>query len=230
MSIDRFANGEFNIELIPAGDSFRVAAPGLARGLGHRDAFNLLASVPEAEKGSCLVSTPGGDQQVRYVTEPGFYRCIGQRQAGRIKDVSIRDQVERFQRWVFHDVLPTLRKHGRYEVPGTSQVHGSLPSTLTWDTASAIGRAHHGLGMNTAEFRRMLVAAGVLRANKQPRSPYEDLFWPTDTRWEVHAHAVQYLVGMALVTARRMQEAARNVQMRLELDNGTPELPEGGAA
>jgi hypothetical protein len=83
--------------------------------------------------------------------------------------------------------------------------------------------------MNTANFRRMLVAGGVLKANKDPRAAYEDLFWPTDTRWEIHAHALQYLVGTALVTARRMQERARNVQTLIELDSVSRELPGGGA-
>lgn len=34
MSLERFTTAEFDIQLIPAGDSFRVAAAGLARGLG----------------------------------------------------------------------------------------------------------------------------------------------------------------------------------------------------
>lgn len=224
MSIERFTNDEFGIEIIPSGDSFRAIAPGVARGLAYKDAWNLLRSVPDDEKGSSVVRTPGGDQQVWYLTEPGLYRCIGQRQAGRIKNPEIRAQVERFQRWIFHDVLPALRKHGRYEVSG-GQVHDSLPSTLTWDAAAAIGRAHHGLGMSTADFRRMLVAGGVLKANKEPRRAFEDLFWPTDTRWEIHAHALQYLVGAALVTARRMQEQARTVQTLIELDSVGRELP-----
>lgn len=228
MSIERFTNSEFGIELIPAGDTFRVAAPGLARGLAYKDAWNMLRSIPEDEKGSSLVRTLGGDQQLWHVTEPGLYRAIGQRQAARIKSPETRAQVERFQHWVFHEVLPALRKHGRYEL-GDGQVYASLPTTLTWERAAAIGRAHHGLGMNVSDFRRMLVAGGILKANKDPRAAYEDLFWPTDTRWEIHAHALQYLVGAALVTARRLQEQARNVQTLIELDSVGRELPEGGA-
>ena len=228
MSIERFVNSEFNLELIPAGDSFRVAAPGLARGLGHRDAANMLASVPDDEKGYAPVSTPGGEQTVYYVTEPGLYRVMGQRQASRIKNKETRGKVDRFQRWIFHEVLPSLRKNGRYELPGGDRVHGSLPSTLTWEMAAAIGRAHHGLGMDVPTWKRMLVSGGVLKVNRAPRAKYEDLFWPTDTRWEIHAHAVQFLVGSAIVTARRMQEQARNVQMLLELNSlGLDEI-EGG--
>lgn len=230
MSIEHFTNAEFDIELIPAGDSFRVAAPGVARGLGFTEARDMLRTVPDEEKGSetAPVRSGNGVEQrrvVSYITEPGFYRVIGQRQAARVKNPQIRTQVERFQRWVFHDVLPALRQHGRYELPGTAQVHGSLPTTLTWEDAAAIGRAHHGLGMNVPQWKRMLISGSVLKANGNPRAKYEDLFWPTDTRWEIHAHAVQFLVGTAIITARRMQEAARNVQMLIELDGIGRELP-----
>ena len=61
------------------GEQFKVAAPGLARALGFREAHDLLRSVPGPEKGSELVRTPGGDQRVGYVTEPGFYRVMGKR-------------------------------------------------------------------------------------------------------------------------------------------------------
>ncbi|MEV8637762.1 phage antirepressor KilAC domain-containing protein [Streptosporangium sp. NPDC051023] len=49
-----------------------------------------------------------------HVTEPGLYRAIGQRQATRIKNPDVKDQVVRFQRWVYHDVLPSIRKTGQY--------------------------------------------------------------------------------------------------------------------
>jgi anti-repressor protein len=109
-----FNNGEFEIQVTPVGDSFTVGAPGLARALGIRDAFNLIQNLPEDEKGYLLVSTPGGDQHVWHVTEPGFYRVIAQRQAARVKNADTRAQVERFQRWVFADVLPTIRRTGGY--------------------------------------------------------------------------------------------------------------------
>lgn len=119
--IERFANGEFDIELIPDGDSFIVRAPGVARGLAFKDAHTMLRSLPEDEKGSALVRTPGGDQTVWHLKEPGLYRVIGQRQAARIKNEAIRGQVERFQHWLFHEVLPALRKTGTYSVPAVEE-------------------------------------------------------------------------------------------------------------
>ena len=113
-SLATFSNSEFEINLIQDGEQFKVAAPGLARALGFREAHDLLRSVPGPEKGSELVRTPGGDQRVGYVTEPGFYRVMGQRQPSRIKDPEIRLRVERFQSWVYSEVLPSIRRHGTY--------------------------------------------------------------------------------------------------------------------
>lgn len=120
-AIEHFANGEFDIELIPDGDSFIVKAPGLARGLGFTEARDLVRSIPDDEKGSELVPTPGGNQRVWFLREAGFYRALGQRQTARIKNTDIRDQVQRFQSWVFGEVLPALRKQGLYEVVATVQ-------------------------------------------------------------------------------------------------------------
>lgn len=116
-----FTNGEFHLELLSHGsEDFRVLAPGLARALGFREAHDLLRSIPMEEKGSELVRTPGGEQSVGYLTEAGFYRALGQRQAARIVDQSARASVQRFQSWVYGEVLPTIRKTGgAYIAPGS---------------------------------------------------------------------------------------------------------------
>lgn len=104
---------ELSIELHEA-DGFRVQAPGLARALGVTDAYTLLRSIPDAEKGSALVRTLGGEQRMGYLTEAGFYRALGQRQTGRITDPDLRARVERFQSWVYGTVLPSIRRTGSY--------------------------------------------------------------------------------------------------------------------
>ncbi|MFJ4932351.1 phage antirepressor [Streptomyces pseudovenezuelae] len=110
--LERFTNSEFAVELLPHGDSFKVVASGVAHALGFYSAKDMLRTVPDTEKGWELAPTPGGDQQVHVLLEPGFYRVIGQRQAARVKDLAVRDQVERFQSWVYGEVLPSIRKQG----------------------------------------------------------------------------------------------------------------------
>lgn len=53
--------------------------------------------------------TQGGEQQVKFVNEPNLYRVIFR---------SNKPEAKTFQDWVFNDVLPALRRQGRYEMPG----------------------------------------------------------------------------------------------------------------
>lgn len=113
-----FRTDEFELSIEPHdADGFRVQAPGLARALGFRDAFRLMESIPDTEKGYTLACTPGGEQRIGYLAEAGFYRALGQRQAARISDPELRARVERFQAWVYGTVLPSIRRTGQYGTP-----------------------------------------------------------------------------------------------------------------
>ena len=217
MNIERFRDGEFDIEVLPRDGSFIVLAPGLAKGLGHRDARDMVRNLNDNEKGYASVPTPSGEQRVWYVTEPGFYRVIGQRQTSRIKDGYIRDQVERFQGWVFHDVLPSLRAHGQYTTP----VPGNFPEprTLTWDTAAAHLRQRYGLPVEDAmELIERLKDAGVLKLTGTPCKEFRDLFWPVGRRFDIHEHALPILAGRVTRTLYDLAEAQAGIQTALELD------------
>lgn len=60
------------------------------------------------EKGTAIVSTLGGNQEMLTVTEPGLYRLLSSK--------SRKPIAKRFQRWVFHQVLPSIRKTGSYSL------------------------------------------------------------------------------------------------------------------
>lgn len=57
------------------------------------------------EKGVRLTHTLGGDQEMSFVTEAGFYKLVL---------ASRKPEAKEFQRWVTHEVLPSIRKHGGY--------------------------------------------------------------------------------------------------------------------
>lgn len=59
----------------------------------------------EYEKGTRSVSTPGGEQQMAVITEPGLYSAI---LGSRIPEA------REFKRWVTHEVLPQIRRTGGY--------------------------------------------------------------------------------------------------------------------
>ncbi|KAB7850179.1 BRO-N domain-containing protein [Streptomyces mobaraensis] len=215
--IEHFTNAEFDLQVLPRPGTFIVLAPGLARGLSYKDARDMLRSVPEDEQGSALVRTPGGGQRVRHVTEPGFYRIIGQRKTGRVKDPVVREQIERFQRWIFHDVLPSIRTHGHYEPPAPSRL--GEPVVLTWEAAAAHLQQRYGLPVTGAiDLRQRLKDAGVLKLTGTPRADFRLLFWPVGSRFDIHAHALPILASRITEALYRLAEAQAGVQTALELD------------
>ena len=75
--------------------------------LGYRDAANMTRRLEEDEKGTRSVSTPGGEQQMAVITEPGLYSAI---LGSRVPEARAS------KRWVTHEVLPALRRDGGYMV------------------------------------------------------------------------------------------------------------------
>jgi prophage antirepressor-like protein len=64
----------------------------------------------EDEKVLHLTQTPGGQQEMIFVTEAGVYTLIlGSRKA----------EAKQFKRWVTHEILPAIRKHGIYATDQT---------------------------------------------------------------------------------------------------------------
>ena len=85
-----------------------------------------LRNLDEDEKGTRLMSTLGGDQQMSYVTESGLYTLILRSR----KAVTPGTVQHRFRRWITFEVLPTLRTTGHYEMPGQENegpAFGPLP-------------------------------------------------------------------------------------------------------
>lgn len=68
---------------------------------------NATARLDDDEKGVSIVRTSSGDQQMTIVNESGLYNLIFQ---------SRKPEAKAFRKWVTSEVLPTLRKTGRYEL------------------------------------------------------------------------------------------------------------------
>ncbi|MFM2094102.1 MAG: hypothetical protein RIS70_1226 [Planctomycetota bacterium] len=82
-------------------------AADVCRTLGIGDTSRAIERLDDDEKGTSSIRTPGGTQQMLCVTESGLYSLIlGSR----------KPEARAFKRWVTHEVLPTIRKTGRYAV------------------------------------------------------------------------------------------------------------------
>jgi prophage antirepressor-like protein len=55
-----------------------------------------------------VIPTDGGEQEVIFIHEPNLYRVIFR---------SNKPEARKFQDWIFNEVIPAIRKTGRYEVP-----------------------------------------------------------------------------------------------------------------
>lgn len=71
-----------------------------------------LARLDEDEKDVISTDTLGGIQKVQAVNESGLYSLIL---------TSRKPEAKQFKRWVTHEVLPSIRKHGAYMTPDTLQ-------------------------------------------------------------------------------------------------------------
>ena len=87
------------------GEPWFVASD-VGRALELQNVRASIADFDDDEKGVNTIYTLGGEQTVAILSEPGLYRLIVLSRAPRAKQ---------FQRWIYHDVLPQIRKTGRYE-------------------------------------------------------------------------------------------------------------------
>lgn len=96
-----------SVRVVMVGDAPWFVAKDIALALGYRDAANLVRVLDDDERGTHLVSTVGGMQDLTIISEGGMYHAIFK---------SRREEAQRFRKWVTADVLPELRRHGRYQL------------------------------------------------------------------------------------------------------------------
>ncbi|WP_410988762.1 BRO family protein [Bacillus cereus] len=143
-----FNNEEFGqVRTVVQGENVWFVAKDVCDVLGinkQRDAYSRL---DEDERGSVLVDTLGGQQNMNAINESGLYSLILR---------SRKPQAKAFKKWVTSEVLPSIRKHGAYM---TDQV---LEQAVT-DPAFMIG-----LLTNLKEEKEKLAAAQQQIVQQQP--------------------------------------------------------------
>ena len=90
---------------------------------------NVYARLDDDERGVAIMDTPSGQQQMNIINESGLYALIL---------TSRKPQAKAFRRWVTGEVLPSIRRTGRYSVnagpeadpPGQAAPASSSQSSL----------------------------------------------------------------------------------------------------
>nr|DAL11424.1 MAG TPA_asm: repressor domain protein [Caudoviricetes sp.] len=103
--IEIFKNEEFGeVRTIEKNGSVLFCGSDIAKALGYARPADAISAHC---KGVCVLPTPsaGGVQNTKFITEGDIYRLIAH---------SKLPSAERFERWVFDEVLPSIRKNGGY--------------------------------------------------------------------------------------------------------------------
>lgn len=104
-----FNNPEIGVRIrtvLVSNDPWFIAAD-VCKALEIANSRDALSRLDDDERGVVSTDTPGGRQNVSIVSEAGLYSLVlGSR----------KPEAKAFKRWVVHEVLPSIRKTGKYEV------------------------------------------------------------------------------------------------------------------
>jgi prophage antirepressor-like protein len=92
------------------GDLWWVATD-ICKILGLTNPTEALKSLEDDEKSTLRISEGGPERNI--INEPGLYSLIIR---------SNKPEAKNFKRWITHNVLPTIRKTGKYEIQGMSEL------------------------------------------------------------------------------------------------------------
>jgi len=100
----------------------------IAKALNYRNADDMTRVLDDDERGTHIVRTPSGDQEMQIINESGLYHAL-------LK--SRKPEAVPFRKWVTSEVLPAIRKTGSYTAKRPRQPK-ALPNGLTVDQQTAI--------------------------------------------------------------------------------------------
>ncbi|MGB4967297.1 MAG: Bro-N domain-containing protein [Candidatus Saccharimonadales bacterium] len=157
-----------SVRVIMRGDEPWFVAVDVCEALTIGNSRMALDRLDDDEKGVSSIDTPGGNQELSIINESGLYSLIL---------TSRKPEAKKFKKWVTAEVLPAIRKTGRYEapIPMPALVDGSQLSKLSnqiWLMARAFymeGSVRYWLG------KYACARAGVSRRDHIPASLYPEV-------------------------------------------------------
>ena len=162
LAIFSFENSQ--VRTLGSAESPLFVAIDIAKALGYK---NLVRSVndhvdPEDLTKQEITDSMGRKQTVNCVNESGLYALIFG---------SKLESAKRFKRWVTNEVLPAIRRNGRYEAP--------RPETITPDEQLAIQLAVAHRAQKTSKhfqtiYRAIKVRYQIAKYDQLPRAQFED--------------------------------------------------------
>ena len=146
-----FSYGEQQVRTVLVDDEPWWVLADVCKALGLKRADSTARKLDDDEKGTHLVSTLRGKQQVITVNESGLYAVILR---------SDKPEAKKFKRWVTHEVLPSIRQTGAYAM-STQAPERTVPVA-----APVVPELSAGVRLKRAEL--------LIRAAEHPALPQDE--------------------------------------------------------
>lgn len=158
--IQVFTSNQFGeIRTIEKNGAPWFVAADVCRALEMSDVSMSLRRLDDDEKGTSSICTPGGQQEMSIVNEPGLYALVlGSR----------KPEAKAFKRWITHEVIPAIRMHGGYLTPEKVEEVLCNPDTIIQLATQ--------LKESRAKVLRLEAANSELTVQKQIMQPKADYF------------------------------------------------------
>ena len=124
----------------------------------HRDAISRL---DDDERGSVVVDTLGGPQEMATVNESGLYSLIL---------TSRKPEAREFKRWITHEVIPSIRKDGAYVA---KQLQGNPTPRITLLSSEFEGAKRLARSCGIADENQVLLSANRILQRRYGAAPLE---------------------------------------------------------
>ena len=132
------------------------------------------------EKGISTIDTLGGKQRMAIINEPGLYSLV---------ITSRKPEAKAFKRWITHEVIPAIRKHGMYITDEKLKLFAEHPELL--DALMKSLYAAHAENLRHRAERQTLL----------PKSDYYDAFIHPECCTNLRATAKELKVPEKMFTA-----------------------------
>ena len=124
----------------------------------NRDA---LSRLDVDEKGVALTDTLGGKQEMQIVNEPGLYALVlGSR----------KPEAKQFKRWITHEVIQAIRKHGGYLTPDKVEEALINPDTIIRLATSLKAEREKNVRLQTENVKQRQIIGEL-----KPKADYTDI-------------------------------------------------------
>lgn len=136
------------------GEAWFVASD-IAKALQYRTADDMTRMLDDDEKGTHIVRTPSGDQEMIVINESGMFHAA-------LK--SRKPEAKPFRKWVTSEVLPAIRKTGKYQaatVDAESEPKKIGPAVISDYLQIHINRKTHEIALGQYDSIRGIITEAV---------------------------------------------------------------------